>query len=215
MAYLSLVKSLSHLQEEQKYSHEFIEAAGLRILRGSLSEIVGEAGSGRVALSLALLTNLTREGEVCAIVDVTDSFNPESAFLCGVMLENILWIKCGGDVEKAFTSVDYLIQAKGFGAIWLNLNFVSLRQMRCIPSSYWYRFRVGVSGSPTVVLVTSNESILGSASSQSYSLKRKNSNWSGAGRFKLLKEFQTDLHSRKPLAFNSHIARIGNIHEDV
>ncbi len=214
MAQLSLVRSLSYLQEEQKHSQEFIEIAGIRLLRGSLSEITGEAGSGRVALTLAMFARLSREGEICAVVDVSNSFNPESAVLSGVVTENLLWIKCGGDVEKAFTAVDYLVQAKGFGVIWLNLNFVTLQQMRYIPSSFWYRFRVGVSGSQTLLLVTSSESILGSASSQSYSLKRENALWSGIGRFKLLTEMQINLHSRKPLSFRPNITKIRSIFED-
>jgi hypothetical protein len=215
MAHLSLVKSLSHLQEEQKYSNEFVEAGGLRLLRGSLTEIVGQASSGASALAISVLSSLTQRGEVCGLVDVSDSFDPVSSILRGMTLENLLWVTCGGDVEKAFTATDYLIQAKGFGAIWLNLGFLTLRQMRYIPSSFWYRFRVGVNGSPTLLLVTSRESLLGSASSQAYELKRENAVWAGTGRFKLLEEIQTSIHSRKPLSYCSAVSHIANIYEDV
>lgn len=215
MTHLSLVKSLSHLQQEQQFSHEYVEVAGLRLLRGSLSEIVGDPGAGASALAVSVLSSLTRQGEVCGLIDVSDSFDPASTVLGGMALENLLWVRCGGNLEKAFTATDYLIQAKGFGAIWLNLGFLTLKQMRYIPSSFWYRFRVGVNGSQTMLLVTSKESLLGSASSQAYELKREKAIWSGNGRFKLLQEIQTSVHSRKPLSYGSVTSRIGSIYEDV
>ena len=63
MANLSLVKNLSRLKEEQKYSDEILlESAGLALTRGTLTEIVGS--SGKTSLSLSLLSKLTREGEI-------------------------------------------------------------------------------------------------------------------------------------------------------
>jgi hypothetical protein len=121
MAHLSLVKKLSRIKEEQKYSDEILlESAGLAITRGTLTEISG--GSGKTSLSISLLSKLTREGEICASsIRRTASIHarPLSA---GVELENLLWVKCGGDIEHAFMAADYLVQAKGFGAVWLNLN---------------------------------------------------------------------------------------------
>src|SRR5215217_6633911 len=101
MGNLSLVKSLAHLQEEQRHSDDIlIESAGLTLMRGSLAEIAGEASSGKTSLSLSLLSKLTTAGEICAVVDSCNSFDPRSAVLAGVELENLLWVKCGGDLEK-------------------------------------------------------------------------------------------------------------------
>src|SRR5688572_4097180 len=101
MPNLSLVKSLSRLQEEQKHSDEILlESAGLAFAKGSITEIAGGPSSGKTSLSLALLSQLTRNGEICACVDSTGSFDPCTARLAGVELENLLWIKCGCDVEK-------------------------------------------------------------------------------------------------------------------
>src|SRR4051812_24339102 len=111
MAHLSLVKSLSRLQEEQKHSDEILlESFGLTFARGSIIEIAGGASSGKTSMALALLAKLTSTGEICAVVDSTDSFDPCSAQLAGVKNENLLWVKCGGQLEKAFMAADHLVQ---------------------------------------------------------------------------------------------------------
>lgn len=198
MGHLSLVKSLSHLKEEQKHSEEILlESVGLIFTRGTLAEIVGEPSSGKTSLALSLLSKLTQDGETCAVVDSSNSFDPCSAVLAGVALENLLWIKCGSDVEKAFMAADYLVQAIGFGAVWLNLNGLPQKQLRLVPKTYWYRYRTRIKETPTVLLVTAEEPVTGSASQQSFVFERKRAVWSGTGRFKLLREFQISMNSRK------------------
>jgi hypothetical protein len=198
MAHLSLVKSLSRLQEEQKQSDEILlESAGLALVRGSVIEIAGGASSGKTSLSLSLLSKLTVAGETCAVVDSSDSFDPCSAVLAGVRNENLLWIKCGGHLEKAFMAADYLVQAKGFGAIWLNLNGLPQRLLKMVPRTYWYRYRTRIKETPTVLLVTAEEHITGSASHQSFVFSRERTVWSGSGRFKLLREFHLICSQRK------------------
>ena len=65
------------------------------IPRGALTEIFGPASSGRTSVLLALLAEVTRRQEVCALVDVSDSFHPHSAAAAGVDLDRLLWIRCG------------------------------------------------------------------------------------------------------------------------
>ncbi len=198
MPNLSLVTSLARLQEEQKYTEEVvIESAGIALARGSLAEISGQASSGKTSLSLSLLAKLTAAGEICAVVDSSNSFDPRSAVLAGVELDNLLWVRCSGDLEKAFMSADYLVQAKGFGAIWLNLNGLPQRQLRLVPKTYWYRYRNRIKETPTLFLVTAGESVSGSASQRSFLLSRERAAWSGSGRFKLLRELHIKMHSRK------------------
>lgn len=63
--------------------------------RGALSEICGPASSGRTSLLIAALAARTAAGEACALVDVTDSFDPVSAQNAGVDLKKVLWVRCG------------------------------------------------------------------------------------------------------------------------
>ncbi|HTK25797.1 MAG TPA: hypothetical protein VL327_04505 [Pyrinomonadaceae bacterium] len=216
MGNLSLVKSLSHLKEEQKHSDEiFLETAGLAFSRGSLTEISGEPSSGKTSLSLTLLSKLTQEGEVCAVVDSSNSFDPRSASLAGVALENLLWVKCDSNMENAFIAADYLVQAKGFGAIWLNLNGISKQKLRYVPRTYWYRYRNRIKETPTFFLVTSEESVAGSASHQSFVFSRERAIWSGAGRFKLLREFHLSFHSKKQFYGKPLLTKIEFDYSDV
>lgn len=199
MSHLSLVKKLSLLQEEQKHIEEIsIDFTGLAFERGTLIDIAGGATTGKTSLAHSLLAKLTAEGEICAIVDSSNGFDPRSAFNSGVVLENLLWIRCGGDVEKAFMAADHLVQAKGFGAIWLNLNGLPINKLRMVPKTYWYRYRTRIKETPTLLLVTAEEPVTGSASQQAYLFSRPGkARWSGSGRYKLLRTLDIDMTSRK------------------
>src|SRR5437773_824679 len=164
MSHLSLVKTLSHLQEEQKYTDEiWLEAHGLTFTRGSVAEIAGAASSGKTSLALSVMAQLTAEGEICALVDSTGGFDPVSAKLAGVELANLLWVRCSGEMEKAFLAADYLVQAKGFGCVWLNLGGLPQNKLRLVPRTYWYRYRSRIKETPTLFLVTAEEHVTGSA----------------------------------------------------
>ncbi len=198
MGHLSIVKSLSRLQEEQKYSDEVLLGSfGLAFTRGTMAEIAGQPSSGKTSLLLSLLSKLTAAGEICAVVDSSDGFDPNTAVLAGVELENLLWVKCGGNIERSFMAADYLVQAKGFGAVWLNLNGLPKRQLRLVPKTYWYRYRNRIKETPTLFFVTAEEPVTGSASQQSFMFSRERVNWSGMGRFKLLRGFHINMNSRK------------------
>ena len=196
MGHLSLVKNLSRLKEEQKYSDEILlESTGLALTRGTLVEIAGP--SGKTGLTLSLLSKLTREGEICAVVDAANSFDPCSAVVSGSELENLLWVKCDGNIERAFMAADYVVQAKGFGAVWLNLNGIPRQQLKQVPRTFWYRYRNRIKETPTLLLVTAAEPIAGSASQDSFVFSLERAGWSGSGKFKLLREFHLSLHSKK------------------
>jgi len=112
-------------------------------------------------------------------------------------------------------SADYLVQAKGFGAVWLNLNGLPQRQLRLVPKTYWYRYRNRIKETPTVLLVTAEEPVTGSASQQSFSVSRTQAIWSGMGRFKLLREFYISLHSRKEFYGKPLLTKIEFDYSDV
>ena len=175
---------------------------------------MGGASTGRTSLVLSLLAKLTALGEVCSVIDSCNGFDPRSAALAGVVLDNLLWARCGGDLENAFTAADYLVQAKGFGVIWLNLCGLPKHKLKMVPRTYWYRFRTGIRATPTLFIVTGEETVAGSASHESFEMSRKDTLWSGLGRYKLLREFHTDLCSPKHF-YNRTSARIRFDYSDV
>ena len=62
---------------------------------GAISELVGPECSGRTSAALSFLSRITQESKVCAWVDVSNAFDPESAAAAGVDLSRLLWIRCG------------------------------------------------------------------------------------------------------------------------
>ena len=62
---------------------------------GAVTELIGAECSGRTALALSFLAQLTKEERVCAWIDVSDALSPESAAASGVDLKRLLWVRCG------------------------------------------------------------------------------------------------------------------------
>src|SRR6478672_6588546 len=68
--------------------------------RGCLTEICGPASSGRTSMMLAALAAATRRGEVCALLDASDTLDPKSAAATGIDLDRFLWVRCGEDSPR-------------------------------------------------------------------------------------------------------------------
>jgi hypothetical protein len=162
--------------------------------RGCLTEICGSQSSGRTSLLLATLAATTNRGEICALVDAGDTFDPVSAATAAVDLSRLLWIRCRGKQSPSknyphsnFTSkvnrIDYsildqvlrvtdlLLQSNGFGLISLDLGNISARTARRIPLASWFRFRRAIEVTPTILMVLEQQPIAGSCSSLLFQLK--------------------------------------------
>ena len=63
--------------------------------RGDLTEIHGQGSSGRTTLAISFMAEVTQRAEACALVDASDSLDPESLSVAGVDLNQLLWIRCG------------------------------------------------------------------------------------------------------------------------
>ncbi len=152
--------------------------------RGCLSEIYGPASSGRTSVLLAALAAATGREEVCALVDTTDAFDPESGAAAGVDFERLLWVRCDGispqrqpsaslragsdaekknnspkeitqPVERALRVADLLLQSGGFGLVALDFGDVPFAVARRIPLTTWFRFQRVLEPTPTALLVVS------------------------------------------------------------
>jgi hypothetical protein len=65
------------------------------LARGCLTEICGTASSGRTSVLLCALARATQRGEVCALLDASDAFDPASAAAAGMEMSRLLWVRCG------------------------------------------------------------------------------------------------------------------------
>ena len=130
---------------------------------GAISELIGPQSSGRTSLALAFVARRTAEGGACAWVDVSDAFDPESAAANGVVLPQLLWVRCRDAaapvprtapvkprtgkagvwtrLDQALRAVDLLLQAGGFAAIVLDLGDMAREHANRIPLATWFRFR--------------------------------------------------------------------------
>ena len=96
-------------------------ALGGGLRRGHLSEIVGGRSSGRTAAVCRALGAAVSRGELVALVDTCDRFDPESAAATGLDLSRLLWIRETGDATRALKAMNLVLQAGGFGLVVLDL----------------------------------------------------------------------------------------------
>ena len=61
---------------------------------GCLTEICGPPSSGRSSILQQILAEFMRRDETCALVDASDTFDPQSAAAAGVELGRLLWVRC-------------------------------------------------------------------------------------------------------------------------
>jgi hypothetical protein len=153
--------------------------------RGILTEINGPRSSGRTALCLHLLAQATQRGEICAVVDLHDSFNPASALAAGVSIDRIVWVRCRANAEHAMRAADLLLHAGGFGFVLLDLCNANAKALNRIPLSYWYRFRRSVENTETIFLVCADLHQARSAS-VALELRPKRFRWSGQPPFRVV-----------------------------
>src|SRR6266550_6901253 len=146
--------------------------------RGAITEIFGPASSGRTSFTLATLAAATNHEEVCALVDMNNTLDPEAAESAKVNFERLLWIRCDNNLEHAFKATDLLLQGGGFGIVMLDLGDLSAKAARRIISSWWFRFRRVVENTPTALLVITQDCSVRSCAALSLEMKNQAVVWS-------------------------------------
>jgi len=170
---------------------------------GCLSEICGPASSGRTSILLSLLAECTRRDEICAFIDASDTFDPQSAANAGIDLGRLLWVRCrekresgnqaglqsdtrsvdlkeSSKLDQALKTADLLLQAGGFGIVILDLGDIPLPAARRIPLTTWFRFRRAVENTSTAFLVVEQYPHAKSCATLVIDLAAQQSGWSEA-----------------------------------
>ncbi len=63
--------------------------------QGALTEAFGPASSGRTTMALTFMAGMTRRQQACAVIDASDTLDPESLAAARTDLNRVLWVRCG------------------------------------------------------------------------------------------------------------------------
>ncbi len=148
--------------------------------RGTMTEICGPPCSGRTSVLLSALAARTAEGEMCALIDARDSFDPALASAAGVALQQVLWVRCQ-NADQALRATDLLIQAGGFGLVAVDLSDIAPKIVRYVPLNAWFRFRRAVEDTSTILMVLEQEANAKTCASLVLRLEARPAEWSEAG----------------------------------
>ncbi|TAK10538.1 MAG: hypothetical protein EPO35_13430 [Acidobacteria bacterium] len=153
----------------------FDRALGGGWRRGELSELTGPKSSGRTSLLLATLAAATARGEVVAVVDSLDRFDPAMAADAGVDVMRVLWVRgpsvtsmpqraprpgesslADAVVRRALRAADLIVRAGGFGIVALDLADVPAPLVGRVPASSWLRIAHANEGRDTVLILVAD-----------------------------------------------------------
>ena len=96
-------------------------ALGGGLCRGQLHELVGPPGAGATALLCAALASATGAGELCALIDPGNTFDPSQR---GIDLLRLLWVR-PRDPVQALRAAEIALEAR-FALVALDLGDVSV-----------------------------------------------------------------------------------------
>lgn len=188
--------------------------------QGQVSEVVGPPSSGRTLIVARSLAAATRRGELAALVDATDVFDPPSAAAADVAWSHLLWVRgvpavhgrsarevIDRLVDRAVKAAALVLSAGGFGVLVLDLADVPALALRRVPFTTWLRLQRMVEGRDTVVLLVAPVCLGRSSGGVSVVLSPANSRaacgeWRGAlGRARLFTGVtaQATLRRARPL----------------
>jgi hypothetical protein len=166
---------------------EVLESVLGGIPRGALTEV---AGFGRTAFLYSLLATASSGEEFCALIDAENAFDPVSAAAAGVRLSQVLWVRCGGNVEHAIKAADLLVQAGGFGMVAIDLGDTPVKVVQRIPLAAWFRLRQAIGNTKTVLVSLAQRIHARSCSALKIELSRDRVLWRGRVPRRLLEGIQ-------------------------
>jgi hypothetical protein len=152
--------------------------AGLEFPRGGITEICGRASSGRTSLAMMALAQATAAREICAWIDADDAFSPHAAENAGVVLRQVLWVRCGHNPAHALKTADLLVQAGGFGVIVLDIADVKPEVARRIPLPSWFRLQRALEPTRTVMLLLEQQPNARTAAASILEMRTAGAAWS-------------------------------------
>jgi hypothetical protein len=146
---------------------------------GAMTEWIGGVSAGLTGLVFSLLAGATARDEAVAYMDTDDRFDPLSAERRGIELGRLLWIRCGGRVDRALKAADLIVRAGGFSVLVLDLADTPQARLGRIPFAAYLRLQRAVKQTPTALIVTTCRPLAGTAAAMTVRVQRSGAAWSG------------------------------------
>lgn len=154
--------------------------------RGAISELTGPESSGRTGLLFSVLAQATASDELAVYVDATDALDPRTAQDAGIVLENVLWVRCepkqprrwertlkGEMRDAAWQALNLAASAGGFGVVAIDLGGLSLQRLEQWRRRPWGRLKQAVEHTSTVLAILAERHVAGSAAALTLELERE------------------------------------------
>jgi hypothetical protein len=146
-------------------------------VRGQLTEVVGAPSTGRTSLAHRLLSAATRRGEIVALVDAADRFDPRRAEAAGIDLARLLWVR-PPDPVGALRACEVLLSTRGFGVVTLDLADGIPSATRARLATVWSRLRLRAASSRTIFLLLARDRLSAGTADVCLTLRERRPLWS-------------------------------------
>ena len=143
---------------------------------GRLSEIYGATSSGRTSLAYGFLACATRQGEIAALVDCRDRFDPRRAKAAGIRLRGLLWVR-PPDEREALRSSEILLGTRGLHLVLLDLADGLSPITAARFASAWPRLARQATASNVTFVLLSRERLAGSVAALCLALRDARPRW--------------------------------------
>jgi hypothetical protein len=175
------------------------------IVRGRISEIIGNPGAGKTSLAAAFAASITARGEVAAWIDAGGGFDPASIAAAGVDLARMLWVAMPANRDRpshhfdaptpagrrhaqppasmiVLKAAEWILTAGGFGLVVIDCAATPDFNRRLSPftQSAALRLTHGAERSGTAVLVLAPHRMCGTFAALSLMLSRHRADFSRA-----------------------------------
>jgi RecA/RadA recombinase len=143
--------------------------------RGRLIELVGARSSGRMSIVVGALAAAQERGELVALVDGADAFDPRSAAQAGVQLPRLLWVR-PTEYVAALQAADRVLDAGGFGLV---VAYLCGMNGRVRGENAWARLAQRAERARAAVIVVGERAQVGAFAAATLEARRGRAAWSG------------------------------------